>query len=1030
MSIKKSLVVSQQLPSYVREGISGNRISQAGAIPYNEDYQTFISFLEAYYEFLESTGNVYGETRNIISYKDIDSTINKFEDYFFNEFLQYFPKESLTDKKFLVKFAKELYERKSTPSSFKFLFRALFDSECELYNTQESVLIASGGKWIRSKFIRLDSIDPRFLNLENYKIFGETSKSIGKIQRSQIISNGTEVFLSDIIREFNSGEYVRIVDDQLNDVIFDGQILRAKVVGTITKVEINPNFTGLLYNSGDPALIIGGLNPSTENPVSAEVEVAEVTLGSVTGISILNGSNGFRTFPNTVISFSGGIDGSGVEARVTAVDNTNPALVTFVANDVISLYANTVLSSNSYGFVSNPTANANTAIAESLEFFNIETYPISEIQLISGGTKYKTSPIPDVKSYINSGFSTLEVSEIGILAPIQILFGGFGYSNGDVINIVGGAGFGAYANVKSVKANGEIEAVQYIYNQSDLYPLGGVFHNRNNLPEISVQSTNNKIIYLTNTRPCNIGDITIRVSSTDNVFVGMFVSGNGIPISVKTHGYYDTNNTIFSVDYATKDITLTSPLTANISNGEIFKVEGSSVLKVPSILGDGEQLGVSIDKIGTIKSFNIINAGQDYISNPEVVLKSMDIVTINVEESDLPNQGDLIYQGDANSPSFSGFVYSIIRKQFQVQTTFVVRIYSYNKIISLAESLYIDRFGKNSKTLSFDILTTYNENDFVSGIKIFGDGTARANAEFINGTVQLQGKYKNEDGFLSSQSVLQSDIFNAHTYSLSLEKEFSKYKSLLYNILHPAGKKVSPRNIVNSNQGLGLFSGSDYHKTIELKYLTHPDVYGVFEEPNRIKIYDLHKEITDTYLSGVISTNSYIVLTSTNDEKFYSRVESIDDINDIIYLSDNIILTFANVAYGYSNGNNVIVTYLTGKYDLMNNGEYKNSSNYLMDIVYPEDTILISNNYSVSINSINYFDRIIYANTELNPTGTANNPSPITITRSFIANSVVIDYNLDNNYIVASGNTVTNINIDGFYVFDESNNLIYVLAEN
>jgi len=230
MTIKSSLVIPQQLPSYIREGISGNRISQNQITPYNEDYQTFVSFLQAYYEFLESSGNVYGETKNIISYKDIDRTLSQFEQYFFNEFLQYFPEESLTDKKFLTKFAKELYERKGTPSSIKFLFRALFNSDCELYNTRESVLIASGGKWIRSKFIRLNSLDPRFLSSQNYKIFGETSKSIGRIQRAQISGNRTEVFLSDIIREFTSGEIVTIVDDNLIPILFVGQKISAKLL--------------------------------------------------------------------------------------------------------------------------------------------------------------------------------------------------------------------------------------------------------------------------------------------------------------------------------------------------------------------------------------------------------------------------------------------------------------------------------------------------------------------------------------------------------------------------------------------------------------------------------------------------------------------------------------------------------------------------------------------------------------------------------------------------------------------------------
>lgn len=1032
MTIKSSLVIPHQLPSYIREGVSGNRISQTQITPYNEDYQTFVSFLQAYYEFLESSGNVYGETKNIISYKDIDRTISQFEQYFFNEFLQYFPEESLTDKKFLTKFSKQLYERKGTPSSIKFLFRALFNSDCELYNTRESVLVASGGKWVRSKFVRLNSLDQRFLSLQNYKLFGETSKSIGRIQRAQVSGNRTEVFLSDIVREFESGEYITVVDDHLTPILFDGQKLSAKVVGVVSKVEIDPNFRGLLYKTGDPAIIVGGLNPDSEFPKSATVEVGEITTGSVTNITLKNGSNGFRTYSNTIISFSGGGGGSGANAIVSSVDSTKVAKVTFIANDVISLYANTTIDATSYGFVANPSSNANTQLKDAFSFISVDTFPISELELVSRGINYASVPKVDVQSYVDLGYDKLNIKEFGILSPTTVLFGGFNYSNGDIVLVSGGSGFGAYANVKSVNANGSIETIQYQYNENDLYPLGGMFYKNDNLPTLSIESANNKIISLTATEEISSGNSSIKVSSVANVFAGMYISGNGIAETSSTNkpfGYYTTNTTILFVDSSNNEIIISNPLTSNISNSETFIAEGSAVARVTSILGDGEELGVEIDNIGSIKTFNIIDQGEDYISNPSVVLKILDVAVINVNELDQPDSGELIYQGDASSATFKGFVDSITKIPGQIQTTYYIRIYSYNGGLD-SSNLYIDRNGLNSKTLSFTPLTTYNQDNFVSGIKIYGDGSARANAEFINGTILLQGKYQNEDGFLSSQSVLQSDVFNNYTYSLTVEKEFEKYKQLLYKILHPAGKKVSARNAIKSNNSLELFGGSDQHKIIELKYLTHPTVYGVLVEPNKLQIYDLYKEVTRTYLSGVLTTNTYISLTSTNSEKFYSKVERVDDENDVIYLSDHNILEYANVSYGYSNGNSVIVTKLTGNYDLINNGEYNSAENYMREMVYANDSILISNNYVANINSIDYVNRIIYANTELNYSGNANTPSLITVTRSFVANSILVDYRFENNYLAASGNTVTEITIDGFYVIDESNNLIYVLTEN
>ena len=57
---KVSTVVSKQLPEFVRE-----------------DNAQFVSFLEAYYEFLEQSNK-----RNLESLRDIDDTVDSFIQYF------------------------------------------------------------------------------------------------------------------------------------------------------------------------------------------------------------------------------------------------------------------------------------------------------------------------------------------------------------------------------------------------------------------------------------------------------------------------------------------------------------------------------------------------------------------------------------------------------------------------------------------------------------------------------------------------------------------------------------------------------------------------------------------------------------------------------------------------------------------------------------------------------------------------------------------------------------------------------------
>jgi len=62
---KLSTLVQSQLPEFVRS-----------------DYSTFVSFLEAYYEFLEQDQSSQELIQNALQYSDIDRTVPSFVQYF------------------------------------------------------------------------------------------------------------------------------------------------------------------------------------------------------------------------------------------------------------------------------------------------------------------------------------------------------------------------------------------------------------------------------------------------------------------------------------------------------------------------------------------------------------------------------------------------------------------------------------------------------------------------------------------------------------------------------------------------------------------------------------------------------------------------------------------------------------------------------------------------------------------------------------------------------------------------------------
>ena len=127
-AVKTSLLIPSQLPEYIRDDPS---------------YEKFVLFLQSYYEWLEENGNVLDRSNKILSYADIDNTTDEFLQYYANDFLQYIPESAFVDRREAVRFAKQLYQAKGVPSSFKFLFRMLYNSDFEYYMTKDSVLRAS-----------------------------------------------------------------------------------------------------------------------------------------------------------------------------------------------------------------------------------------------------------------------------------------------------------------------------------------------------------------------------------------------------------------------------------------------------------------------------------------------------------------------------------------------------------------------------------------------------------------------------------------------------------------------------------------------------------------------------------------------------------------------------------------------------------------------------------------------------------------------------------------------------------------------
>ena len=859
---KTSLLVPSQLPEFVRD---------------NPDYSTFVSFLQAYYEWLESPdaantlntsatttgeGVTYG-SKNLPNYYDIDTTLDGFLQYYENDFLSFFPEGSLVDERKLIKVAKELYQSKGTPASYEFLFRVLYNSDVNLFNSSDYILKPSDGKWIVTRSLKLSSIDPNWLKTINYRLFGLTSKGYATIELVTIGENSVEIVLSGIDRNFTSGEFVEVVDIHGAPVLFNGNTLQAQILGVLNSVVVDPNNVGSGYNVGDPVVFYGGLNPNVTNPTPALGYISQVSGASIILVNPVYKGQGYRPGSYTSVNInSGSGTGSGASDIATTFDPT-PYYINLVNNDTIGSKANTQIGNGShlvsYNFANLTSANYNTQLQLALGFPVLNTFGIIGTTVTSGGTGYDATTTANATGYYLTDTNTLEaLPNIGILGPIQITTGGINYHVNDKIVFTGGTGYGAFANVTSVASNGAITTVSFVHDPSGAtaYPFGGMGYKANSLPVLTVNTA----------------------------------TGSG------------------------------------------------ASLYVPGLVGGDATFNINSTSYGQVQQITLTNTGKDYISAPGISLRVEDLLVYNVNVLNEPKQGDIIYQGSITNEFFYANVDSISINTANSSngyfSTYNLRTYDYNGAFDPAANIYVKRNGVDiGTTIKLSNTTT---GIYTSGRKIYGNGSAKAIANFLNGIVLGAGFYQNADGQPSAYSVLEDSTYNNYTYILQVQEALAKYKNTALSFLHPSGMNYNAINLLKSNSSFSSSMSPGEELTVKpLSYLLGTTNYVANSQPNASNTIVIFTNTSGANVANVVQANSYLTIYTVYGEPYYSKVTKVT--SNTITLQDDWVFAVPNVAVASaSSGSNVInISSLTNAWNIATG----NTISYISDFMHIYDSV-------------------------------------------------------------------------------------------
>jgi len=667
---KISLLVPEQVPEFVRA-----------------DNPKFVSFLQAYYRFLEEQqgtkqNDLVTKAKELRYISDVDSSLDLFEEQFFNTFLSLLPKESQVSKEFLIKNILPVYLSKGSEESFKLLFRMLFDDEVTIRYPKNYILRASDGKWKRDSTILIadniqtevfaDGVETEFfmnqiLETTEFDVFvNGVLKSTGtdytfrkEYQKVVFLVPPTDGALVKIVYSsfdgsslasrkitgVTSGAYAIIESAErkvsTNLTYFDVFVDPDSVQGTfsegeefLTDIYLNGSLVKVRLNAlsrlREITILDGGAGYAVGNPViirglsilPATAIVSKVASGLVTEISIVNGGAGFQAGAEiTANEISNTVFG----ASVLTVDSTGvftPNTVTFFT-DIISPYSAVLINAADYGFPSIVNANANTVIADALDANTITVGSISTVD-ITTATAALVNPVLNAQPPIVAvaGANTVYLTDLGIVGQIGITSGGLGYAVNDVLN---------FTNQPMVFSGTGLQA---------------------------------KVSHVSNT-----GAIT-----------NVLVTNAGF-------GYYPGQFP-----------TVSSITTSGGSGAQLY---------VASLLGDGEDLVAIVPEgnAGQIQAIKIINGGRGYTSVPDIDLTGS---------------------------------------------------------------------GNGLATATADIFTTYNT---------------------------LPGRWTSAEGLLSTEEIRieGADYYVNYSYVISCKTEFSKYKQIFKELVHPGGMKaLSEYNIEQS----------------------------------------------------------------------------------------------------------------------------------------------------------------------------------------------------------------------------------------
>ena len=855
VDLKTSILVNRQVPEFVRD-----------------EYPTFVTFLEAYYQFLEGTANT-GTTANTLvttakslrDIRDVDASLDTFETNFFNTYATLIPLEVQANKELLFKHLLSLYKTKGSDSSFKLLFRLIFGVDIDVVLPQNNVLRASSSKWQIDNKLRINQDIASVYTGDGVTKTFTLAQIVGANEISVFVNDVavTNFFINKEYRKLNfvtapaNNSTIRVVYDSFDTTLLNNRKVTGLKSGASAIIEqANRRIISDAFNLGLPIELLINTNSlegnflngeyvtipiiNPDEPYGNTINIQASTFSIVKKFNVVDGGYNYQLGDSVIVFggnaavnaigtiesvFQGAIQSVLVSRSGATFANLSPVAVS--GNGSVALTI-TVDGIDQTGINS---ANSFIVVTDIISNFNGSSNAVNTV-LSSANYKFAnsttvTSPNLNTRIVDVLGFQTLSV---GPITNVKVLLTS-GASNTTPALDAFGAPYGPLGALRSPKSLRSIGKIK-VNNSGSGYAVGdevifgvnppGTYGQAAAATVEAVSSSGGVVtIAMANTRIVGTASVTATsssVSGTNTKFLTDLRVGDKI----------DINNESRIVSTISDNLTLavTSPFTYSASNKKI------------GVFGRNPK------------------GGHSYTQNnfPSVTISSVSGVGANIQIDSLVSDGESIIATGAGQPG---------------------------------------------EILSIKILNPGSGYEYIPTVTISsptGVG-ATANAEIERSYISAPGRWVTSDSILSSteRKLAGQDYYVNYSYVISSQIEFYRYKQLLKDLVHPVGF-VNYSEFNKSNTiDLTDVSVNTINVATDSQFLT---IAGTVNVGNgRIAVTGTNTKFNAAVSRGAFTAGSRIAVNG--------EIRTVNSVvsNTSLLVSSNVNdIWIANSGSGYSNG--------------------------------------------------------------------------------------------------------------------------------